>query len=77
MNPPRLSRYLWWSAFFSILLVPGNPLSAVNPLIRPPQGSKIPAPELEGGTGWINSAGPIRMQDLRGKIVILDFWTLC
>ena len=32
---------------------------------------------LEGGVGWINSAGPIRMKDLRGKIVVLDFWTYC
>ncbi len=32
---------------------------------------------LEGGTGWLNTAGPIRAQDLRGKIVVLDFWTYC
>jgi len=31
---------------------------------------------LEGGVGWINSA-PIRLEDLRGKIVLLDFWTYC
>jgi thiol-disulfide isomerase/thioredoxin len=35
------------------------------------------APELDGGVGWLNSAGPIRLKDLKGKIVILDFWTLC
>jgi thiol-disulfide isomerase/thioredoxin len=38
---------------------------------------KIEAPELEGGVGWLNTAGPIRMKDLRGKIVVLDFWTFC
>jgi len=36
------------------------------------------APELEGGFGWINTAGPIKIhKDLKGKIVILDFWTFC
>jgi DNA-binding beta-propeller fold protein YncE len=35
------------------------------------------APELNGGIAWLNTAGPVRMKDLRGKIVLLDFWTLC
>jgi len=38
---------------------------------------KVPAPELEGGVEWLNCAGPIRIRDLRGKIVLLDFWTYC
>ncbi len=36
-----------------------------------------PAPELEGGIAWLNTAGPLRLKDLRGKIVLLDFWTFC
>lgn len=32
------------------------------------------APEFEGITTWINSK-PLKMQDLRGKIVLIDFWT--
>jgi len=32
---------------------------------------------LEGGVGWLNTSGEISMQDLRGKVVILDFWTYC
>ncbi len=35
------------------------------------------APELEGGVAWLNTAGPVRMRDLKGKIVLLDFWTFC
>ena len=33
-------------------------------------------PSLEGGVGWINS-GPIDLAQLKGKIVLLDFWTYC
>ena len=35
------------------------------------------APSLEGGVGWLNVAGPIDLKDLRGKFVVLDFWTYC
>lgn len=35
------------------------------------------APDLVGGVAWLNTAKPLSMKDLRGKIVVLDFWTLC
>jgi thiol-disulfide isomerase/thioredoxin len=38
---------------------------------------RSPAPSLEGGLGWINTAKPIDLKDLRGKFVLLDFWTYC
>ena len=33
-----------------------------------------PAPELTGITNWINS-DPLTLAELRGKVVIVDFWT--
>ncbi len=32
---------------------------------------------LDLGSDWINVGGPIHARDLRGKVVVLDFWTLC
>jgi DNA-binding beta-propeller fold protein YncE len=37
--------------------------------------TKIHAPELNGHKGWLNTDKPITLQGLRGKIVLLDFWT--
>lgn len=36
----------------------------------------VRAPEFPAGLEWFNSA-PLSMADLRGKLVILDFWTYC
>lgn len=35
------------------------------------------APDLDGGVAWLNTAGPLKLSDLKGKIVVLDFWTFC
>jgi DNA-binding beta-propeller fold protein YncE len=43
-----------------------------------PEEKKKAAPELDGGVAWLNSGGPISLKkDLKGKIILLDFWTLC
>ncbi|MDB5387519.1 MAG: ykuV [Planctomycetaceae bacterium] len=38
---------------------------------------KFAAPGLDGGAAWLNTSGEITIKELRGKIVLLDFWTYC
>ena len=41
------------------------------------QEKPMKAPELDGGLGWLNTDKPVTMASLKGKIVLLDFWTYC
>jgi DNA-binding beta-propeller fold protein YncE len=35
------------------------------------------APGFKGATGWLNTEKPISLDDLKGQVVVLDFWTYC
>ena len=88
--PSRLNSFLLsvsllgLSIFLSPAFLCGQD-AKVEKKTEPPKGDEIenpfpnrhPAPELEGGVEWLNAAGPISVKDLRGKIVLIDFWTFC
>ena len=38
---------------------------------------RVRAPELVGRGGWINARRDLSLGALRGKVVLLDFWTFC
>ncbi len=38
----------------------------------------VHAPRLDAGLGWLNTDRPLRFeQELKGQVVVLDFWTYC
>jgi hypothetical protein len=66
-------------SIFIILLA----LISVGCSMIPSQGSSLtsveladlgPAPELENDI-WLNVDHPLRLADLRGKVVLIDMWT--
>ncbi|MCR9115493.1 MAG: thioredoxin-like domain-containing protein, partial [bacterium] len=61
---------------------PGDETAAEPRIIRAkdknhPFQVRIGAPDFPRDAEWLNTGGPIRMKDLKGKFVILDFWTYC
>ncbi|MDP9771253.1 cytochrome c biogenesis protein DipZ [Agrobacterium pusense] len=42
--------------------------------MRPALSVEGPAPSLDGAVEWLNSP-PLAREDLRGKVVLIDFWT--
>jgi thiol-disulfide isomerase/thioredoxin len=62
------SRLLFPLALLAMTL----PVFAAPPPIAP--AGAMSAPELPGITHWVNSP-PLTMQSLRGKVVLVDFWT--
>ncbi len=42
-----------------------------------PRRFKMEGTELDGGVEWLNTSGEISLKDLRGKVVLVDFWTYC
>ena len=39
--------------------------------------AKTRAPEFPAGLDWLNSPRPLSLKELRGRFVLLEFWTSC
>jgi thiol-disulfide isomerase/thioredoxin len=54
------------------------PAPVRRPAPRLPEASaREQAPELEGGIAWLNTDRPLRLSEMRGQVVLVDFWTYC
>jgi len=49
--------------------------SQEGPEMSAQERPRIHAPELSGGRGWLNTDKPLSISGLKGKVVLLDFWT--
>jgi thiol-disulfide isomerase/thioredoxin len=54
---------------------PGNGTSVPQTPTSTLFNENKPAPELIGITKWLNTDRPLTLQELRGKVVLIDFWT--
>jgi thiol-disulfide isomerase/thioredoxin len=64
------------AALLAALLLAGCIAEAKNMSEFPfPHRQKVPP--LPQGLTWLNTAGPLALEDLRGKFVLIDFWTYC
>ena len=59
------------SAFLLIVLM----LVAQGISMSAQEKPRVRAPEITGGRGWLNTDKPLSLAALKGKIVLLDFWT--
>ena len=72
---------LRFRSFILILIIFGGTLPLFASTMKLSNGSyygerqKVRAPELIGGSGWLNTDKSLTLAGLKGKIVLLDFWT--
>src|SRR5438067_3650888 len=72
---PRIATRRWLGP--ALVVAAAGTLAGLLSLTANGQMRGRPAPPLDGGVAWLNTAGPVKLADLKGKVVVLDFWTFC
>ena len=49
--------------------------AGADPLVQ--QRPRVAVPDFPATLEWLNTDKPLSLRDLRGKVVLLDFWTYC
>jgi len=78
MNNQSKSRYRRIAIFVVALTIAAGSVNVfAQSAPNDPQADDLTqkAPELEGAKGWLNTDKPLSIAGLKGKIVLLDFWT--
>lgn len=77
-----MNQQMTWIDCLAFLLLVTLPLHAQEQAAEQeddphPYAHRLEAPEFPADTEWLNVGAPLTMKDLRGKFVLLDFWTYC
>jgi len=79
MKQSRVVCFATLGVFSIMAAAPGWSKSPLDPergvLMSVQEKARVRAPEINGGRGWLNTDKPLSLAALKGKVVLLDFWT--
>jgi len=76
----------WFIILFALLLntclkTMNDEKTAINPALKKKlleiRAQNIHAPDFPADSKWLNTSSPLSLNKLKGKVVLLDFWTYC
>ena len=67
--------FVAWVAALTMVLFFTSSISMKGSSMPAQEKVRVRAPELTGGRGWLNTDKPLSLAALKGKVVLLDFWT--
>jgi thiol-disulfide isomerase/thioredoxin len=73
----RFGSFAWLAAVAAtaLFVTSSAAISTGASIMSAQETPRVRAPELTGGRGWLNTDKPLTLAALKGKVVLLDFWT--